>query len=70
MPTSVGCRLAIALWRLGGDADYRSTFWFGKINCYEVNSCANMLNASFNFVDVITDVFFYQCRCKGLSEVG
>ena len=63
MPTPVGCRLAIALWRLAGDADYRSTFWFGKINClclYEVNSCANMLNASFNFADVIIlQMFFF-----------
>ena len=44
-------------------------FGLEKAAVYEVKSCANMLNASFNFVDVITDVFFYQCRCNGLSEV-
>ena len=33
-------------------------FGLEKSTVYEVNSCANMLNASFNLVDVITDVFF------------
>ena len=33
-------------------------FGLEKAAVYEVKSCANMLNVSFNFVDVITDVFF------------
>ena len=45
-------------------------FGLEKSTVYEVNNCANMLNAFLNFVDVDTLVFFYQCCCNGLSEVG